>query len=76
MMLGVLSLGEDKPRALVGQSVVLNWLEEFVGHQWLYEHISALNTYAYHTLKDVPGLTMLTPQPGMSGLITFQARRS
>jgi len=37
----------------------------------MFEHISALNIYAYEALQKVPGLTMLTPKPGGSGLLSF-----
>ena len=42
-----------------------------VGHQWLFERISHLNTYAYHALKDIPGLSIITPTPGASGILSF-----
>jgi L-cysteine/cystine lyase len=37
----------------------------------MFEHIAALNTYAYSALQKVPGLKMLTPQPGRSGMLAF-----
>jgi len=65
-------LGGRQTAALAGQCAVLNWLEETVGYDWLYQRIAALNTYAYHTLQTVPGLTLLTPIPGASGLLSFR----
>ncbi len=64
-------LGGRQTAALAGQSAVLNWLEQFVGYPWLFERIKSLNTYAYHALQHVPGLTMLTPEPGGSGILSF-----
>jgi L-cysteine/cystine lyase len=64
-------LGGRHTAALVGQSAVLNWLEHTVGYAWMFEHIAALNTYAYSALQQVPGLRMLTPQPGGSGILAF-----
>jgi len=64
-------LGGRQTAALAGQSAVLNWLEQFVGYSWLFERINSLNTYAYHALQHVPGLTMLTPEPGGSGILSF-----
>jgi L-cysteine/cystine lyase len=64
-------LGGRHTASLAGQSAVLDWLEHFVGYSWMFERISALNTYAYSALQNVPGLTMLTPRPGMSGLLAF-----
>jgi len=63
--------GGRQTAALLGQSTVLKWLEETVGHKWLFERISSLSTYIYKALQTVPGVTMLTPQPGASGLVSF-----
>jgi len=60
-----------QPASLAGQAAVLKWLEETVGYEWLFTRISSLNAYAYSALKTVPGLTMLTPTPGASGLLSF-----
>ena len=65
-------VGGRQTAAIAGQAAVLNWLEETVGYQWLFERIASLSTYAYNTLKTVPGLTMLTPRPGESGLVSFK----
>ena len=65
-------VGGRQTAAIAGQAAVLKWLEETVGHQWLFERITSLSTYAYKALKEVPGLTILTPQPGESGLVSFQ----
>ncbi len=64
-------LGGRQTAALAGQTAVLNWLEQTVGHEWLFERISSLSTYAYQALQGVPGLTMLTPKPGASGIVSF-----
>jgi L-cysteine/cystine lyase len=63
--------GGRSPANLAGLSAALNWLEEFVGYQWLFERISSLHTYTCQALQTIPGLTLLTPTPGASGLITF-----
>jgi len=65
-------VGGRQTAALAGQAAVLQWLEQTVGHQWLFERIASLSAYAYKALKEVPGLTMLTPQPGQSGLVSFK----
>ncbi len=64
-------LGGRHTASLAGQSAGLDWLEHTVGYSWMFERISALNTYAYSALQKVPGLTMLTPKPGSSGLLAF-----
>ncbi len=63
--------GGRQTAALLGQSTVLKWLEETVSHEWLFERISSLSTYAYNALQRLPGITMLTPEPGASGLVSF-----
>ncbi len=71
-------LGGRQTAAVAGQAAVLKWLEETVGYKWLFARISALHSYAYDILKSVPSLTMLTPTPGVSGLIsfTYEGRKS
>jgi len=64
-------LGNRPTAAIAGQATVLKWLEEIVGHEWLFERIRSLHTYAYSALQNVSGLTLLTPKPGVSGLISF-----
>jgi L-cysteine/cystine lyase len=64
-------LGNRPTAAILGQATVLKWLEESVGHEWLFERIRSLHTHAYSALQTIPGLTLLTPKPGVSGLISF-----
>src|SRR5260370_17301763 len=67
--------GGRQTAALAGQAAVLNWLEEAVGYQWLFERIRSLSGYTYNALQTVPGLTLLTPQAGESGLVAFKLER-
>jgi L-cysteine/cystine lyase len=64
--------GGRSPANLAGVVAALDWLEEFVGYKWLFERISSLHAYTCHALKNIPGLTLLTPKPGASGLVTFK----
>lgn len=64
-------LGGRQSAAVAGQAEVLKWLEEAVGYDWLFTRIASLSSYAYSTLKSVPGVTLLTAGPGASGLISF-----
>jgi L-cysteine/cystine lyase len=64
--------GGRQTAAIAGQAAVLKWLEETVGYQWIFERVASLSAYAYKVLKEVPGLTMLTPRPGESGLVSFK----
>jgi L-cysteine/cystine lyase len=64
-------VGGRQTAAVAGQCAVLKWLEDVVGYDWLYQRIASLHSYAYHALQQVPGLTILTPEPGASGLLAF-----
>jgi L-cysteine/cystine lyase len=65
-------VGGRQTAALVSQVAVLNWLDQVVGHQWMYERIATLSAYAFHSLQEIPGLFMLTPRAGESGLVSFK----
>jgi L-cysteine/cystine lyase len=64
-------LGGRQTAGVAGQVASLRWLEEIATYSWIFERIAALNTYAYEAIKAVPGVKVLTPQPGASGLLTF-----
>ncbi len=64
-------MGGRQTAAIAGQCALLHWLENEVGFPWIYQRIAALHTYAYNALKKVPGLTMLTPRAGASGILAF-----
>ncbi|GHO47002.1 aminotransferase class V-fold PLP-dependent enzyme [Ktedonospora formicarum] len=64
-------LGGRQTAAIAGQNASLEWFEQEVGHEWMFARISQLNAYAAEVLQTVPGLTILTPQPGASGLLSF-----
>lgn len=64
-------VGGRQTAAIAGQCAVLNWLENTVGYEWLYQHVSQLNVYASRVLQEVPGIILLTPKPGACGIITF-----
>jgi L-cysteine/cystine lyase len=66
--------GGRQTAALAGQGSALNWLEEVVGFPWLFERIKEINKYAASALQQLPGLTLLTPAPGESGLLTFRLK--
>jgi len=64
-------MGGRHSAAIAAQAAALNWLEETVGHRWMFERIAELHGYAFRTLQSVPGLHVLTPQPASSGLLAF-----
>ncbi len=63
--------GGHQSAAIAGIDAALRWLEESVGYEWLFKYISTLQAYAYQALSAIPGLTILTPRPGASGILTF-----
>lgn len=65
-------MGGRHPAAIAGQAAALQWLEDVVGYPWLFKRIASLSTYAYAALKSIPGLVMLTPKEGASGLLSFR----
>ena len=64
-------MGGRQTAAIAGQAAVLTWLETVIGYEWLHARIAALNLYAYNALKDIPGLSILTPQPGTNGILSL-----
>ena len=49
----------------------LRWLSDDIDWDWIAERISNLAKYAYNSLKSLPGVTVITPKAGQSGLVTF-----
>ncbi len=64
-------VGGRQTAAVAAQAAALQWLENVVGHQWLFARIAELNNYAFRALQTVPGLQLLTPAAGNSGLLAF-----
>ena len=64
-------MGGRQTAAIAAQAANFKWLEENIGYDWLYRRVASLHSYAFHALQEVPGLTMLTPHPGESGLLAF-----
>jgi L-cysteine/cystine lyase len=54
-----------------GMRANLNWLEETVGWEWIYNRIEHLAEYARNALSALPGVTILTPPGSQAGLVTF-----
>lgn len=64
-------VGGRQTAAVAAQAATLAWLEETVGHEWLFARIAELNRYAARILAEVPGLHLLSLRPGDSGLLAF-----
>lgn len=65
-------VGGRQTAAIAGQAAVLTWLETVIGYEWLHQRIAALNLYAYNALKDIPNLSIITPQPGINGILSLK----
>jgi selenocysteine lyase/cysteine desulfurase len=48
------------------------WLSMYVGLPWIYERIARLAEATAAMLAEVPGVEVLTPSGGLSGLVTFR----
>ena len=49
----------------------LRWLSESVGWEFIFERIAGLSQYTFQALNALPGVKVITPEGGQSGLITF-----
>lgn len=56
---------------LVGQKVSTEWIRDEVGLNWAYKRIKRLGKYAYKLLDGMDGVTVVTPEEHMAGLIAF-----
>lgn len=63
--------GGDNLSLLVGQRVAAEWFLTDVGPQWAYERIERLGRYAANMLRAMPGVTVVTPDANMAGLVAF-----
>jgi L-cysteine/cystine lyase len=48
------------------------WLSMYVGLPWIYDRIARLAGEAGAMLAEIPGVEVLTPAAGASGLVTFR----
>jgi L-cysteine/cystine lyase len=64
-------LGGRQTAAVAGQAAVLHWMAETIGMDWIYKRIASLNAYACNALQTIPAVSLLTPEPGASGLVAF-----
>ena len=54
-----------------GMAANLKWLDETIGWEWIYNRIEHLAEYARQALRELPGITILTPSGPQAGLVTF-----
>jgi len=49
----------------------LRWLSESVGWELIFKRIADLSSYTFQALNALPGVQLITPEGGKSGLLTF-----
>jgi L-cysteine/cystine lyase len=68
---GRFDVGSYNLSLLVGQKVSTEWIRDEVGLDWAYARIKRLGEYAHKTLRAMKGVTVVTPEEHMAGLVTF-----
>lgn len=64
-------IGEFYTPALLAQLATLTWLEDEVGHDWMYDRVAALGQRCWSGLNAVDGVTVITPRDQMAGIVCF-----
>ncbi len=59
------------PPAVKAFATSLDWIIHEIGLEWVYQRISTLGQYCYHALGAIDGITLLSPQAHMAGLLHF-----
>lgn len=68
---GRFDVGSYNLSLLVGQKVSTEWIRDEVGLEWAYRRIKRLGEYAHKTLSAMKGITVVTPEEHMAGLVAF-----
>lgn len=63
--------GGDNLALLVGQRAATEWFRDDVGPEWAYARIAQLGQYAADHLRTMNGITVVTPEERMAGLVAF-----
>jgi L-cysteine/cystine lyase len=66
-------MGEVYNPATRAQAAGLRWLVVEVGLDWLYDRIARLGRRCWDGLRDVPGVTVVTPGDRMAGIVCYNA---
>jgi L-cysteine/cystine lyase len=67
-------MGETYNPAMRAQAAGLRWLVDEVGLDWAYDRIASLGRRCWEGLRDVPGVTLVTPggpNDQMAGIVCF-----
>ncbi len=57
--------------AVLGNVTSLKFIRETAGQDWAYDRIKTLGQYCWNKLSEIDGVTMITPQNQMAGLVSF-----
>ena len=64
-------MGESYGPAISSFDRGLQWLRDDVGFEWLTARNAALGTRCLEALKNIPGITISTPEEKMAGMVCF-----
>ncbi len=59
---------------LVGQKASTEWIRDEVGLDWAYKRIKRLGEYAHKALSGMKGITVVTPDDHLAGLVAFTVK--
>ena len=64
-------IGEFYSPAIAAQEAALRWLRDEVGFDWAYDRIASLGADFRRRLTSIDGVTVITPNQPMAGLVNF-----
>lgn len=64
-------IGEFSGPAVSAQEATLRWLRDDVGLDWAYSRISDLGARFRRQIEAVPGVSVITPETAMGGIVNF-----
>src|SRR5215211_1295715 len=64
-------IGEFYSPAVAAQEAALRWLHDEVGFDWAYDRIATLGAEFRRRLMGIDGVTVITPNQPMAGLVNF-----
>src|SRR5829696_7890207 len=64
-------IGEFYSPAIAAQEAALRWLRDEVGFDWAYDRIASLGADFRRRLTSIEGVTVITPNHPMAGLVNF-----
>src|SRR5829696_2364200 len=64
-------MGEFYSLAVAAQEAALRWMRDEVGFNWVYDRIATLGAEFRRRLMSINGITVITPNEPMAGLVNF-----